>query len=72
MAQVVVLVGAGTGVGAVRKVLRAAQREQNRLVQELEDSVTRTPSTRRKINRIAVDEVFAKRLVRILKMCVVP
>lgn len=67
--QVLVLVGAGTGAGAIRKALHAAQREQNRLVQELEDSTSRTPSARRKINRIAVDQVFAKRLFRILKMC---
>lgn len=67
--QVVVLVGAGAGAGVVRKALQAAQREQNRLVCELEDANARAPAGRRRVGRIAVDGVFAKRLLRILKMC---
>lgn len=62
-----VLAGGVAGVAELRRELLAAQREQQRLCADLTQSTQRMKTAG--APKVAVDAVFARRLLKILAMC---
>lgn len=63
--QAVVLAGGAAGLLELRREIRLAQREQQRLCTDLQQSTQRMKSP-----KVAVDAVFARRLLKMLAMWV--
>ena len=66
VAQVILLVGGSVGSREVAKEVHRAQREQRALCVDLDSAQPRGAPRKPKV---AVDGLFAERLMRILRMC---